>query len=44
MKQFTLFLVLIALADISFALPVTRNEDKVEEKPEELGNDLEVNL
>lgn len=45
MKQFTLFLVIIVLADFSFGLPVTKVEEKkeeIEEKHEQLGDDIEV--
>lgn len=46
MKQFTLFLVIIVLADFTFGLPVTKVEEKKEEekeeKHEELGDDIEV--
>lgn len=46
MKQLTLFLVIIVLANYSFALPVTKVEEKKEEKSEsveETSEDVEVN-
>lgn len=45
MKQFKLFLVIIVLADFTFALPVTKVEEKKdesEEKHEPIGDDIEV--
>lgn len=47
MKQFTLFLVIVVLADFSFGLPVTKVEEKKEEKSEnheETSADIEVKL
>lgn len=32
------------LADFSFGLPVTKVEEKTEEKKEEIGNDIEVRV
>lgn len=45
MKQFTLFLAIIVLANFTFALPVTKVEEKKEEKSEnhaDNSEDIEV--